>query len=127
MKERKGVTKQSLEYETIQDYLNKNTDLLEKYVRDNVNQTMLEKWLNEKRGKNNRNLAWADKSLIFDLKETEEPDPIGWFRNQSTTEMLFIGIFPGKFLHKFCDVHNANEKNTLALWYPKPTSFDDEM
>ena len=77
MKERKGVSKHSLEYETIQDYLNKNTDLLEKYVRDNVNQEMLEKWLNEKRGKNNRNLACADKSLMLDLKEAEEPDLIG--------------------------------------------------
>ena len=79
MKERKGVGKNSLEYETIQDYLNKNTDLLEKYVRDNVSQEMLEKWLNEKRGKNNRYLAFADKSLILDLKETEDPDLIGRF------------------------------------------------
>ena len=76
MKERKG-SRNSLEYETIQDYLNKNTDLLEKYVKDNVSQEMLEKWLNEKRGKNNRNLAFADKSLIFDLKGAEEPDLIG--------------------------------------------------
>ena len=76
MKERKGVSKNSLEYETIQDYLNKNTDLLEKYVRDNVSQEMLEKWLNEKRGRN-RYLAFADKSLILDLKETEDPDLIG--------------------------------------------------
>ena len=79
MKERKGVSKNSLEYETILDYLNKNTDLLEKYVRDNVSQEMLEKWLNEKRGKNNRNLTFADKSLMFDLKETEDADLIGWF------------------------------------------------
>ena len=77
MKERKGVSKHSLEYETIQDYLNKNTDLLEKYIRENVSQEMLEKWLNDKSGKNRRNLAYADKSLIFDLKETEEPDLIG--------------------------------------------------
>ena len=76
MKERKGVSKNSLEYETIQDYLNKNTDLLEKYVRDNVSQEMLEKWLNEKRGRN-RYLAFADKSLILDLKDTEDPDIIG--------------------------------------------------
>ena len=41
--------------------------------------------------------------------------------------MISIEIFPGKFLHKFCDAHNADEKNTLALWYPKPISFDDEM
>ena len=86
MKERKGVSKHSLEYETIQDYLNKNTDLLEKYVRDNVEQDMLEKWLHEKWGKNNRNLGCADKSLIFDLKETEDPDLIGWFPHHSTTE-----------------------------------------
>ena len=79
MKERKGVSKNSLEYETILDYLNKNTDLLEKYVRDNVSQEMLEKWLNEKRGENNRYLAFADKSLILDLKETEDPDLIGRF------------------------------------------------
>ena len=77
MKERKGVSKTSLEYETIQDCLNKNTDLLEKYVRDNVSQEMLEKWLNEKRGKNSSNLGCADKSLMFDLKETEDQDFIG--------------------------------------------------
>ena len=90
MKERKGVSKHSLEYETIQDYLNKNTDLLEKYVRDNVSQETLEKWLNEKRGKNNRNLASADKSFIFDLKETEDPDLIGRLTNHSTTEIIFV-------------------------------------
>ena len=127
MKERKGVSKHSLEYETIQDYLNKNTDLLEKYVRDNVSQEMLEKWLTEKRWKNNRNLAYADKSLIFDLKETEEPDLIGLFANNLTTEIIFISTFLGKFLHTFCDSHNADEKNTLVLWYPKPKSFEDEM
>ena len=77
MKERKGVSRNSLEFETIQDYLNKNTDLLEKYVRDNVSQEMLEKWLTEKRGKNHRNLGCADKSLILDLKETEDQDLIG--------------------------------------------------
>ena len=42
-----------------------------------VSQEMLEKWLNEKRGKNSSNLGCADKSLMFDLKETEDQDFIG--------------------------------------------------
>ena len=88
---------------------------------------MLEKWLNEKRGKNNRNLAFADKSLMFDLREVTEDKQFGLAGRFSKLIWIISSfLFPEKFLTNFCDIHNANEKNSLTLWYPKPESFEDE-
>ena len=65
MKERKELTNLNLEYEDIKEYLNKNTDVLEKYIKENVSPEMLDKWINEKLDHNIRNIGLADKSLYL--------------------------------------------------------------
>ena len=74
MKERKELTNLNLEYEDIKEYLNKNTDLLEKYIKENVSPEMLDKWINEKLDHNIRNIGLADKSLYLNINGTEDPE-----------------------------------------------------
>ena len=80
MKERKEITKLSLNYDDIEACLNKNSDFLERYVRDNVGHETLEKWFNEKREEKNINPGLADRSLFLELNGAgkAEDDLIGF-------------------------------------------------
>ena len=84
MKERKEMTKLSLNYEDIESCLNKNSDFLERYVRSNVSLETLEKWFNEKREQNNVNLGFSERAPFLDLNEVgkEESDLIGRWRKE---------------------------------------------